>query len=271
MAPAKGARSRKNRPITGDLGRLFKSIPQKQSANPGIGTFMTIAAFLFIVFVLFFYLQPETKKVQSIVSPSLEAASPPQPVELAVGSEEDIFNITPACREQYDNFLQVHMFLYHPEQFGLRELGLTDISFTENEKNWFMALGCTESKYHHFDPDQNPNAVLVKDGQSLITSEAGCVGIYQGCNLSICPMELWSELKTNIYCGAKLFRYLLDLFPGNMDLVLASYKGAVQTIDTDGDGVNETTVYDDQGRPVIDQDLFWQVQTVKDLVTIIAH
>ncbi len=243
-----------------------------KAAGPlAVGLYLAMLVLLMVGASMYFRYHTEWQRYQQLrnffgaLAQNNAEASVGVPVE---ESPQAIFNITPECREQWDNYMEGHTFLYEPQRFGHREFGLPDISFTEDEKNWFEALGCSESKYHHFDPDNNPYAATDHEGRPLITSGAGCVSIYQGCNLSICPKELWSELKTNIWCGAKLFRQLLDQFPGDMDMVLACYKDAVVKIDTDGDGYKETYVYDQvTGNVIPDPELDWQVQTVRDLVT----
>jgi inosine-uridine nucleoside N-ribohydrolase len=80
---------------------------------------------------------------------------------------------------------------------------------------------------------------------------------------------MWKELKTNIWCSAKHFRLSWDEHKGDVDRVLADYKGAWLMHDTDGDGYKDIIVHDEvTGLPLIDPLLYSQVQSVRNYVTI---
>lgn len=152
--------------------------------------------------------------------------------------------------EQYDNFLLTLQFMEDCQGFGLIGMGFPCFDFSPYQRALFEALGFTESSYLN---DQ-------------VSIEAGCVGLFQGCNLTVCPQVLWDQTKTNIWCGAKLFRELLDTFPDDQDRVIASYKGAFLMEDTNGDGIKDARVLGDDGLPIIDESLRDQVDSVKPFI-----
>lgn len=206
-----------------------------------------------------------------IVDPIAPAVSEPQNVP--TDNFEYVFHLPVGrSQEQYDNYLVVNEFLERPWNLGLKNLGFPETRFTRNEAEFARALWETESNYWHFSPVENPDAVFDSQGRALYTSETGCASITQGCN-AVCPKELWVELQTNIWCGAKYLQQLLDQYGHDYIRVAAAYKGAFLMKDTDGDGKKDTVVFGSDGKEEYDTELFGQVAAVfdKDLLTVIDN
>lgn len=154
----------------------------------------------------------------------------------------------------------------HPERYHLDLLGLTSIGLDYNQQQVFDALGPTEGSMRQFNDDG-----------SVVTSESGCLGALQGCDWNICPVELWNQLYTNIWCGAKAFREQLRMWDGVFTYAVAGYKGIWQySRDASGELVldqngNPIILRDENGNPKIEAQYQEQIDRVFNSLLIVPR
>lgn len=171
-------------------------------------------------------------------------------------SVEFVFNPQPRLnKSQMEIFELVQTIPNHPEKFGLDNFGLYSLNFSRDKQEAFQALVMSESLYQHLDPETG----------ELLRSSKGCVSITQGCN-NVCPVAMWEEKTTNVWCGAKTFTWFWDQLgvdenPMMLYYAYAGYKGIFTSEDTDGDGIEDSWVKDPAtGLPYIPEDLKWQIE-----------
>ncbi len=197
-----------------------------------------------------------TSMDQTQVSPTVQVVS------ATSGNWQDSFSVSfvpgyQLSSSQMEIYELVDTVPNNPEKWGLDNLGLYPLGLTEVQEEVFKTLVHTESLFQHYDPETG----------EVLTSEAGCLGVTQGCN-DVCPVEMWLVPTTNVWCGAKTFlsywdHYRVDENPFKLHLALAGYKGAFKMDDTDFDGKKDTVVNDPvTDLPIVDPDLVWQVEKV---------
>ncbi len=148
---------------------------------------------------------PQTQVAEVVIDPA------PAEHQLRI---ETIF--PPLSEEQQWNVILVDMVLADPAPFVGRWIPNPEpIHLSENELAFVKAMALRESSLDHFDENG-----WAKD------SGIDCDGILQICNdPNICPPDLRWIPTVNIYCGARYFRNLNEVYD-DFWMALAYYQGA---------------------------------------------
>lgn len=243
--------------------RMSRRVEVRARRSPGSAPVIFILALVFVGL--------PALSVWSSLNPSSETVAQSQPIPVAPvepisGNWQD--SVEPVFTPGYQlstSQMEVYELLAtvpnDPVKYGLDNLGLPVLGFTRAQQEALFALALSESQMLHTD-----------ETGGVLTSEAGCVGVMQGCN-DMCLWEYWLARTTNVWCGAFTFRfywnhYGVDENPLMLHYAFAAYKGAFLMEDTDWDGKKDTVVYDDTtGLPFVDPDLAWQVQLAESYLT----
>ncbi len=212
--------------------RIHKRSSSKSSDGPLIGLLVIGTAFA-VMFAVAVATSPDKPGPTPVSAEVMD----PQPVVQSENWQdivEPVFN--PPLRlddVQMKNVEYLDVIPNNPERYP-ETAHKYSLGLTPAIQEILRGLALSESTFHHVDPDTG----------LIVTSDKDCKGLMQGCN-ALCTPDEWLEVHTNAWCGAATFKFFWDKLdagsnPYLVHYVLAGYKGGFTSIDTDGDGVEDS-------------------------------